>query len=139
MANLTIHSKRTICAAHFLKNYEGNCGNIHGHNWDIEVWITKKSVSKVDEVYFGKTEGMLFDFRAVKEICERLDHKQLNDLLDFNSTAENLSIYITKEIVNKFSVMERQGGLIVKTRVCEKGENWSEYSLDSDELRDEKE
>ena len=43
---------------------------------------------------------MVVDFKQIKQVINKLDHRNLNDILDFETTAENLSKYIHDEIVN---------------------------------------
>jgi 6-pyruvoyltetrahydropterin/6-carboxytetrahydropterin synthase len=38
--------------------------------------------------------GMVVDFTKLKEIIDRLDHKNLNELLEFEPTAENIVHWI---------------------------------------------
>ena len=79
-------------AAHALHGYPGECRNLHGHTWDIEVVVRG---SELDEV------GIVYDFKTLKEdlaaVIEPLDHAYLNEVPPFdteNPTAENLSRYI---------------------------------------------
>ncbi|VAX36509.1 6-carboxy-5,6,7,8-tetrahydropterin synthase [hydrothermal vent metagenome] len=81
-----------IAAAHFLRKYEGKCKNLHGHTWQIEVFIMG---DQLDEV------GMVVDFRILKKKLKvflgTIDHICLNDLPYFqkvNPTTENLAKYI---------------------------------------------
>ena len=83
-------------AAHQLRNYNGKCENLHGHNWKIEVYVKGEELDK---------DGMLVDFKIIKdrtkEIIERFDHKFLNDLECFseiNPSSENLAKYIYEEL-----------------------------------------
>jgi 6-pyruvoyltetrahydropterin/6-carboxytetrahydropterin synthase len=76
-------------AAHQLKNTGGECENLHGHNWKIEVYVKGDRLDK---------NGLLIDFKILKqetrEITDKLDHKFLNELdwfKDMNPTSENLS------------------------------------------------
>lgn len=83
-------------AAHQLRNYNGKCENLHGHNWKIEVYVKGEELDK---------DGMLVDFKIIKdrteEIIERFDHKFLNDLECFseiNPSSENIAKYIYEEL-----------------------------------------
>lgn len=85
-----------ISAAHQLNNYHGNCANIHGHTWRIELYI---SGNKLDEI------GMLIDFRQAKsvlsEVIKRFDHQFINSIDPFNQinpTAENLASYVYNQV-----------------------------------------
>ena len=85
-----------FAAAHLLRNYEGVCNRLHGHNWKVEVQVT---ATELDDV------GMGMDFKVIKdatrELIGKLDHRNLNDIPPFdkiNPTAENISAYLYKEL-----------------------------------------
>ncbi len=84
--------KSEFSAAHRLREYQGKCENLHGHNWSIEVAVSSKTLDKA---------GLLIDFRILKKklnaILEDLDHKNLDDIAYFkevNPTSENIAKYI---------------------------------------------
>jgi len=69
-------------AAHKLEDYIGACSNLHGHNWDLKIVI------KTTELF----KDMIIDFKDIKKaIDERYDHKYINEQVNFNPTAENIS------------------------------------------------
>ena len=76
-----------ISAAHYLTlDYESPCTNLHGHNWIIDVYLRSETLDK---------NGMVMDFSHIKKaVKDKLDHKVINDVVDFNPTAENLAKYI---------------------------------------------
>ncbi len=81
-----------IAAAHFLRNYEGKCKNLHGHTWQIEIFIKG---DQLDDI------GMVVDFRILKKKLKSflgtIDHICLNDLpyfQEFNPTTEHIAKYI---------------------------------------------
>ena len=81
-----------FAAAHQLREYEGGCERLHGHNWKVEVFI---SGSKLKE------NGLLMDFKVIKEktgkILDELDHRFLNDLEAFSSlnpSSENIARHV---------------------------------------------
>ena len=85
-----------FAAAHSLRNYPGDCANLHGHNWKVEVEVIATALNEV---------GIGMDFKQIrkeaKAICDSLDHKYLNDLEAFstaNPTAENIAAYIFNEL-----------------------------------------
>jgi 6-pyruvoyltetrahydropterin/6-carboxytetrahydropterin synthase len=85
-------------AAHNLRNYQGKCNRLHGHNWKVEVTVRG---NKLDNI------GMVIDFTVlkaeVKNIIDRLDHYYLNELAVFekqNPTAEHIAKYIYEELVD---------------------------------------
>jgi 6-pyruvoyltetrahydropterin/6-carboxytetrahydropterin synthase len=86
-------------SAHRLKDYEGSCENIHGHNFKVKVIVCGE---KLNNIHF------LVDFRTLKsilkEILKKLDHKFLNDIDYFdktNPTAEMIAKYIFENFSNK--------------------------------------
>ena len=85
-----------FAAAHFLKDYNGKCENLHGHNYKVYAHVRG---SKLNE------GGMLMDFSklksALRQVCKQLDHTNLNDLAVFenNPSAERIAMYIYKGIV----------------------------------------
>jgi 6-pyruvoyltetrahydropterin/6-carboxytetrahydropterin synthase len=100
-------SKRfEISGAHKLKlSYESKCQEIHGHNWIITVFCKSKTLN---------AEGMVVDFSHVKKTIQgKLDHKYLNEVLDFNPTAENIAKWICDQIpcCYKVSVQESDGNV----------------------------
>lgn len=100
-------SKRIeISGAHKLVlNYESKCQNLHGHNWIITVYCQAKELD---------CNGMVIDFKQIKDLVQnKLDHKYLNDFVDFNPTAENIAKWICDNIHNcyKVSVQESEGNI----------------------------
>jgi 6-pyruvoyltetrahydropterin/6-carboxytetrahydropterin synthase len=88
MYTLTMEHK--FSAAHKLTNaYSKECNdNIHGHNWKVVVKIQVKEL----------VNNMVIDFKILKEKIDFLDHRNLNDILDFEPTAEALAGYLWTEI-----------------------------------------
>ena len=93
MFELTVRSD--FSSAHFLRDYDGKCRNLHGHTWQVGVTVAGEALDKV---------GVMADFVGLKQqlnsILLRLDHACLNDLEFFkvnNPTAENLARYIFQE------------------------------------------
>ena len=85
-----------FAASHSLRNYEGACQRMHGHNWKVEVEATANKLNDV---------GMAIDFKAIKsatkQVLEGLDHYHLNDIPPFteiNPTAENIAAYLYERI-----------------------------------------
>jgi len=83
-------------AAHQLKEFEGACEDLHGHNWKIEVCVTSGSLHEA---------GVVIDFRTLKkhvnQIMESLDHKFLNELDPFkdqNPSSENIARYVAEQL-----------------------------------------
>lgn len=83
-----------ISASHKLKlSYESKCENLHGHNWIIEINLKSKELNE---------DGMVMDFTHIKDkIKSKLDHQNLNEVLEFNTTAENIAKWIADELGEK--------------------------------------
>lgn len=84
-------------AAHHLYGYPGECKNLHGHTWDIEVSVV---ASDLDEI------GIVYDFKALKDdlatVLADYDHVLINEVAPFNQispTAENLARVIYERLV----------------------------------------
>jgi len=86
-----IEKTMEVAGAHCLSlSYPSKCVNVHGHNWIITVRVESPSLNK---------EGMVVDFGAIKEIVNKLDHHNLNEVLPgLNPTAENIARWIADEV-----------------------------------------
>lgn len=95
-------------AAHRLElNYESRCSQLHGHNWSVTVECRSESLDE---------NGMVVDFTHIKRsVIDMLDHKVLNDVLDFNPTAENIARWIVATVPRCFraEVRESEGNVAV--------------------------
>lgn len=85
-------------AAHFLKDYNGKCENLHGHNYKVYAHVRGSVLNE---------GGMLLDFTklkaALRAVCKELDHTNLNDFDYFkqNPSAERIAMYIYDGIVSR--------------------------------------
>lgn len=68
-----LKTEQSFDAAHFLKDYQGKCRNLHGHRWRV---VAEVGGETLDEEL--QTRGMLIDFgdlkTALKRLCDELDH-----------------------------------------------------------------
>ena len=111
----TIKTKQSFDSAHFLKDYNGKCANIHGHRWRVVIEIAGENLD----------DGMVVDFTdikaALKALTDNLDHSLVMEkdtlksqtyeclvdegfrimIMDFRPTAENFAKYFFDEIKNK--------------------------------------
>jgi 6-pyruvoyltetrahydropterin/6-carboxytetrahydropterin synthase len=99
MYRLMIHT--AFSAAHCLENYHGDCENLHGHNWKVEVAVTARELDKA---------GLGIDFKILKsetkEYLKGLDHKYLNELEPFRGispSSENIARFLYDELKKKFN------------------------------------
>lgn len=69
--------------AHMLAGHEGLCQNLHGHTYKMEVTV----VQKYDDVITdGPSEGMVVDFKDLKNIVNDLIVKPLDHATILNIT-----------------------------------------------------
>ncbi len=91
-------SKRfEIAAAHSVTT--GNhtkCEALHGHNYIVIVHCKSETLD---------ADGMVTDFTVIKRnITSRIDHRNLNEVLPFSPTAENLARWICEQTPNCYKV-----------------------------------
>ncbi|MEI6125035.1 MAG: 6-carboxytetrahydropterin synthase QueD [Pseudomonadota bacterium] len=79
-------------SAHRLRNYQGKCEALHGHNWKVEIIVHASALNDI---------GLAMDFKELKNILNDslayLDHACLNDLPPFtekNPSAENIAEHL---------------------------------------------
>jgi len=99
MYMLTIRT--SFAAAHNLVNYQGDCENLHGHNWKVEVAVTARELDKA---------GLGIDFKILKKeagaIINELDHKYLNDnpaFRDISPSSEHIAKYLYQRISERMN------------------------------------
>ena len=89
--------KTQFAGAHQLAMVGRKCENLHGHNWQVEVYV------KGDQL---NDAGVLADFgdikRAVRDVVDgELDHRFLNELPAFEDeqpTSERIAVYIADKV-----------------------------------------
>ena len=104
-----------ISASHHLTlSYQSKCSNVHGHNWHVTVYCKSKTLN---------SDGMVADFSEIKHLIHgKLDHADLNKVLPFNPTAENICFVIWNILRQK---LDSRYALTV--RLYETPRNYVEY------------
>ena len=87
---VTIGIKGHFDSSHNLLNYDGKCARLHGHRYFYEVKVRNR---------IDPQSGMVMDFKELKAktkqgLEELLDHEYLNEILPFNTTAENMTVWL---------------------------------------------
>lgn len=123
MYHLTIHTH--FAAAHNLINYQGDCENLHGHNWKVEVTVGAKELDKA---------GLGVDFKILKRdtkaLLEMLDHKYLNELEPFKTVSPS-SENIARFLFEQLSASMNNGNVLVeKVNVWESEYACASYTAD---------
>ena len=114
-----------FAAAHNLREYEGECEELHGHNWKIEVVVRAKKLNSI---------GLAIDFKDLKsatsEVLDKLDHVYLNNLDAFkeeNPSSENIAKYIYEEVDAK---IKDSGARVYKVTAWESEKACASYLKD---------
>ena len=88
-------------AAHQLRGYKGQCENLHGHNWRVQVTVSSDKLNDI---------GIAIDFHDLKkltgEALQNLDHSFLNDVFPFteiNPSSENIAKWLYDSIKKRIS------------------------------------
>lgn len=114
----------SFAAAHNLLHYQGDCENLHGHNWKVEVTVSAESLDK---------SGLGIDFKILKkhtrEVMNYLDHKYLNDLeafKDISPSSEQIARFIFEQLQRSLQEYEV---IIQKVTVWESDNAYAAYTL----------
>jgi 6-pyruvoyltetrahydropterin/6-carboxytetrahydropterin synthase len=112
-----IWKKFRFSASHQLAGLpdDHQCSRLHGHNYLIEVELSSETLDAT---------GFVIDFgelKAIKKVIDEVyDHRHLNDIFDFNPTAENMA----KAMYDSWKIGYPQ---ITAVRVQETETSWGEY------------
>lgn len=134
-----LKTKASFDSAHFLKDYEGKCSNIHGHRWTVEIEVGAETLE-----HDTQNRGMVVDFSNLKkdlrEIADYFDHSFIMETgslrqatedaliaenlrivkVDFRPTAENFAKYIYDEMTSR-------GYKVIEASVYETPNNVASY------------
>ncbi len=117
--------ERHFDAAHYLREYNGKCENLHGHRYKI---VANLKTGVLDEI------GLAYDFTVLKksidEILVGFDHTCLNDIEPFtsiNPSSENIASTICRELKAR---LDEQAAEIESIEVWESPDAWVTYFPD---------
>lgn len=120
-----IDIEKEFSAAHCLVGYDGNCANLHGHNWAVRVHVRANELDRI---------GIALDFKKLKSellaILDELDHKNLAMVPPFdkiNPTSENLAKYLFGRMSAK---IDSDTVKVHRVRVSESNGSGATYFLD---------
>ena len=99
MYELKIETK--FAAAHQLRNYNGQCERLHGHNWRVEVCVVAENLNDI---------GLAIDFKVLKDTTNEylivLEHSFVNDVFPFteiNPSSENIAKWLYDGLSKKLN------------------------------------
>lgn len=101
MTECEITKSFEFSAAHSLTFLpEGHkCRNLHGHNYRLTVTVRGQIPDN----------GMLVDYveisAVVKPLIDKCDHKNLNDIIPFNTTSENIALWFAHQIKRQLPML----------------------------------
>ena len=103
-----VSKKLEIAASHRLTTEPPTkCSRLHGHNYRVEIFCRSEELD---------ANGMVTDFGLIKaRVFDVLDHHDLNEVLPFNPTSENIARWICGQVPGcyKVSVQETSGNTAV--------------------------
>jgi 6-pyruvoyltetrahydropterin/6-carboxytetrahydropterin synthase len=114
----TIKKRFEFSASHILEGLPINhqCARLHGHNYVVEVELKS---SALNDVGFVRDYGELSKLKSYIETS--MDHRHLNDVFDFNPTAENMAKHI-------FEMCHNWWPETSAVSVSETPKTWSRYA-----------
>lgn len=108
-----------------MRNYQGKCANVHGHNYRVQVAVRAPRLGPA---------GLLMDFsdlkKALRDVAEGLDHMFLNDLPAFaerNPSAENIALFFFEELTKALDGKMPKGASLAEVCVQETDTAWAVY------------
>lgn len=126
MPHWKLSTEFNFSAAHYIPDYDGPCGRMHGHTYTVRVEATARQLYASE---FCPHPVMVADFRTLRwarrdALQGGLDHGVLNELLppDYATTAEMIAKYIYDR-----TKAELPQEIQVKVMVSESPHSWAEY------------
>jgi 6-pyruvoyltetrahydropterin/6-carboxytetrahydropterin synthase len=122
-----VNVERHFDAAHYLREYQGKCENLHGHRYQVVARLKAAG---------NNNAGMAYDFTILKkeleQVLERFDHRCLNEVSPFNEinpSAENIARTIYCELENVLGKLP-EGVSLDAVTVWESPGSWVEFRPD---------
>lgn len=119
----------TFDSAHYIKDYNGPCGRMHGHTYKVRVEATSSTLHSSE---FCPHPVMVADFRTLRwakqDITKGgLDHGILNEIMPegYETTAEMIAKFIYDQTKEKLPE-----DVQLKVAVSETSNSWVEYEDD---------
>lgn len=114
---------RSFSAAHCLRGYQGDCSELHGHNWTVQAVLQAERLDAI---------GIAVDFKKLKReldaILAEFDHTNISDHPDFksiNPTSEIIAKTVFTRLADK---MNEANVKVARVRVGESPNSGATYS-----------
>lgn len=113
----TISKQFSFDASHQLTGLpDGHkCTRLHGHTYRVEIILQSETLNEV---------GFVVDYGDLKPLKDyidhHLDHRHLNDVFPFQTSAENIAKHL-------YDFCKQHWPGTVKVRVSETSKTWAEY------------
>lgn len=107
-------------ASHQLEHLPANhqCARLHGHNYKVVVVLGSEQLNE---------DGFVVDYGELKDlktyIDDVLDHRHLNDIFDFYTTAENMARFL-------YDFCKSRWKETIEVKVSETPKTWATYKGD---------
>lgn len=129
MGKWTLSTEFSFSSAHYIRDYDGPCGRLHGHTYQVRV---EAEAEQLHSSEFCPHPVMVADFRtlrwAKRDVTKGgLDHCLLNEVLppEYETTAE----MIAKFIHDKTKTM-LPPEVKLRVAVSETPNSWASYGED---------
>jgi 6-pyruvoyltetrahydropterin/6-carboxytetrahydropterin synthase len=126
MPNWKISTEFHFAAAHMIRDYDGPCGRMHGHNYLVRV---EAKSDRLHRSQYCPNAVMVADYRtlkwAKKDVTQGgLDHCVLNEVMppEYETTAEMIAQFI----YDKTRAMLPEG-ILLTIAVSESPNAWAYY------------
>ena len=121
-ARLEVTKEFEFESCHKLLDYEGACSRMHGHSYKLQVTMSGLCDNR----------GIVIDFKDIKkmvkeEILSKLDHENLNEILPFNTTAENMVKWIFDVLEAQVKMRMEKNVRVEKIRLWETSTSYATY------------
>ena len=90
--------------AHALLNYEGDCKNIHGHSYKLEVCV----IGTPESAPMSPEDGLLMDFKELKTLVGQAIIKKFDHSLVMNKNHDTMLIDTLSEQFDKLVTVNYQ-------------------------------
>lgn len=129
MPKWKLSTEYTFDAAHFIRDYDGPCGRMHGHTYRVKIEATSHQLQASE---YCPHPAMVADFRTLRwakrdSLKGGLDHCVLNEVMPdkYETTAEMIAQYIHEKTCKMLPQHVK-----LKVSVSETPDSWAEYESD---------